>query len=104
MYNSRIEAKMEYTVFLTQQPDRRWRATIPDLPNCVVEAATRSEALVNIQRLAVAVFKRSEVVRLQIPMDVDGQPIGFGAFQDDPTLASLFDEIERQRDSHVVGE
>ena len=98
---------MEYTVFLTQQSNTHWEATIPELPNCVVAAATRAEALANIQHLAVAVVKRSEVVRLHVPTapltEIIQTPPGFGAFQDDPTLASLFAEIERRRDANLIG-
>ena len=107
---------MEYTVFLTQQPNSRWRAVIPDLPDCTVEATTRTEALETIRRRAIAVFNQTEVLRLGLPLPseaiseaVSEQPLetslralGYGAFKDDPTLDSLFEEIERQRDARLI--
>ncbi len=103
---------MEYTVFLTQQSNSQWRAVIPDLPDCIVEANTRTEALKNIRQRAVALFNRTEVLRLDLPIlpeSADKQPpeaslrsLGYGVFKDDSSLDSLFDEIERQRDAHLI--
>ncbi len=99
---------MEYTVFLTQQANSQWRAVIPDLPDCIVEANTRTEALKNIRQRAVALFNRTEVLRLDLPILNEQPPeaslrsLGYGVFKDDPSLDSLFDEIERHRDAHLI--
>ncbi len=105
---------MEYTVFLTQQPNTPWRAVVHELPDCVVEAPTRAEALEKIQQRILAIVSHTEVLRLQIPATPaiagrQGQAASptpwhwFGAFQTDPVLGSLFDEIERQRDAQILG-
>jgi len=106
---------MEYTVILTRQPGAPWRAAVPVLPNCTVEAPTRTEALEKIQERIITVTSHSEVLRLHVPAAPQAtakQPSKasqtpwqwFGTFQDDPTWGPLFDEIERQRDAHLTGE
>ncbi len=106
---------MEYTVILTRQPGAPWRAAVPILPDCSVEAPTRTEALEKIQERIVVITSHSKVLRLHVPAapKVTGEQLArasqtpwqwFGAFQDDPTWSALFDEIERQRDAHLMGE
>ena len=100
---------MEYTIVLTKQPNK-WQATILELPGGVVEAPTRTKALEDIQSLAIDLFSRSEVLRLELPDAVIKKPenildlAGFGKFKDDPMHGPLFDEIERRRDEHIVGD
>jgi predicted RNase H-like HicB family nuclease len=103
---------MEYTVIITRQPGMRWRATVPALPECVAEAATRDEVLVNIQEQIKTFISQSEVVRLQVPIVTTPEATAAeavstpwhwsGVFQDDPTWGDLFDELERQRDEYLI--
>jgi predicted RNase H-like HicB family nuclease len=103
---------MEYTVIITRQPGMRRRATVPALPECVPEAATRDEVLASIQEQIQTFISQSEVVRLQVPIvptpqatateAVPGSWHWSGVFQDDSTWGDLFDEIERQRDEHLI--
>jgi len=106
---------MEYTVVLTRRPGAPWQAAVPFLPNCTVEAPTRTEVLEKIRERIIVVTSCSEVLRLRVPIApqaTDEQPPEaslipwqwFGAFRDDPTWGLLFDEIERQRDAHLMGE
>jgi predicted RNase H-like HicB family nuclease len=104
---------VEYTVLLTNQPGPLWRATVPWLPDCVIEAPTRTEALEKIQQCISDVVNHTEVLRVQVPdapKMAGGQlPIiartpwqWFGVFRDDPTWSSLFDAIEQQRNEHMI--
>ncbi len=104
---------MEYTIFLTGQSGALWRATVPWLPECVVEAPTRAEALEKIQQRIRAVVNQVEVLRVELsdvpkttykPLPTVSQTPWqwFGVFQDDPTWGLLFDDIERQRDEHLT--
>ena len=106
---------MEYTVILTRPSfSPLWHAVAPGLPDCAVEAPTRAEAIQEIQQLIMAVVSYSEVLRLEVPTSktADGLLPGkdetpwqwFGAFENDPTWGPLFDEIEQQRDAHLIGE
>jgi predicted RNase H-like HicB family nuclease len=93
---------MNYTVFLTQENQGNFHATVPLLPNCHAYAPTRQEALKTIQKTITQVINRSEIIQLDIPTQpkplLDETPWQwFGAFSDDPTWGALFDEIERQR-------
>lgn len=103
---------MQYTVFLTGQSNKRWRASVPVLPDCEVEAGSRDEALAKIQERIRAVVERVEVLRVEVAvrLKVNGSDSvsetpweWFGVFQDDPSWGSLFDEIERERDQRLVG-
>ena len=104
---------MEYVAYLTYQPDQRWQAVIPDLPDCVVNAETRAEALEQIKLRALSFVQQTEQVRIELsPADslsgeetanLDLKALGYGAFKDDPTWGELFDEIERQRDEQLAG-
>ena len=106
---------MEYTVILTRQPGAPWRAAVPILPDCAVEAPTREQALEKIRERITVVTSHSEVLRLRVPAapKTTGEQLSeasqtpwqwFGAFQNDPTWGLLFDEIERQRDAHLMEE
>lgn len=107
---------MEYTVVITKEPDTPWRAFVPALLNCKAEAETRDEVVERIkERVAQC---HLEVLRIEVPDSEKSQKsngssdeksrgsiLDFaGIFRDDPTWGALFDEIERQRDQHLVGE
>lgn len=105
---------MEYVVLLTRRGDINpsWRAAVPVLPDCVVEAPSRGEAIERIREKIADVANQTEVLRLQVPAkpktnnDFDSdQPSwqGFGIFSDDPTWGKLFDRIEEERNAHLVG-
>ena len=111
------EQEMEYTVVLTQRHELTplWSATVPALPGCTVEAPSRLEALEKIRRRITEVASRTELVRVDVPAVpvTDGDqrtgPVStpwewYGAFKGDATWDQLFDEIERQRDAHLMGE
>jgi predicted RNase H-like HicB family nuclease len=99
---------MQYTVFLTGQANKRWRASVPALPDCEVEAGSRDEALEKIQERIQAVVERVEVLRVEVAATprVNGAFSEtpwewFGVFQGDLSWGSLFDEIERERDKSM---
>lgn len=106
---------MEYTVVITKEPDTPWRAFVPALLNCSAEAETRDEVVELIkERVAKC---HLEVLRIEVPdsekdQRSNGAPdeksavsiMDFaGIFRDDPTWSKMFDDIERQRDRHLVG-
>lgn len=106
---------MEYTVILTRPSSSLpWRAVAPGLPDCAVEAPTRAEAIKGIRQRIMAVASYSEVLRLELPTPKTADDLSqgrdetpwqwFGAFKNDPTWGPLFDEVERQRDAHLIGD
>jgi predicted RNase H-like HicB family nuclease len=105
---------MNYTTLLTQKNGTSWRAVVPGLPECVAEAPTREEVLAKIQECIIEVVSHSEVIQLQVPVTpktTNGQILQasqtpwawFGAFADDPMWGQIFDEIERERNMHLIG-
>lgn len=107
---------MEYTVVITKDPNAPWRAVVPAIVNCEAEAETRDEVLERIKEaIAMMPQRHVEVVKIEVPTNAaqtngagyttfEQEWPGYGIFKDDPTLDEMFDEIERQRDVHRVGE
>lgn len=111
---------MEYTVVITKEPNAHWRAVASELPECAVEAPTRDEALTRIKERIAEASQQIEVLKVEVPDSPNGNQNGLaassflkregsiwdhlGAFKDDPTWDEMFDEIERRRDQHLVGD
>jgi len=88
---------MKYTVFLTQQPTRRWQAVMPSWPNCLVEADTKAEAIHNIEQLALTLLRQSEVIQLELPIPpmLEAEQNGWQLDDDDgPTLEEVMAKIK----------
>jgi predicted RNase H-like HicB family nuclease len=97
---------MQYTLILTENADGGIQVTIPALPACRVEAATRDDAI-RLAREAIAqLVSRSEVVHVELPeqpraaVSPRATPWAwFGAAREDPTWAALFDALEQDREA-----
>jgi len=95
---------MQYTLILTETAEGGIQVTVPALPACRVEAATRDDAI-RLAREAIAqLVSRSEVVQVEIPAQPRVPPsphetpwAWFGTAQEDLTWDALFDEIEQRR-------
>jgi predicted RNase H-like HicB family nuclease len=100
---------MQYTLILTETAEGGIQVTIPALPACRVEDATRDDAI-RLAREAIAqLVSRSEVVQVDIPEQprATGVPhetpwAWFGTARTDPTWDALFDEIEQHREATRV--
>jgi predicted RNase H-like HicB family nuclease len=97
---------MQYTLILTETAEGSIQVTIPALPACRVEAATRDDAI-RLAREAIAqLVGRSEVVHVEIPAQPRATPSlhetpwpWFATAKADPTWDALFDEIEQRREA-----
>lgn len=97
---------MKYTIILTEKSEGGFRVSIPALPSCAVEAASRDDAIRLAREAIIQFVSRSEVVQLDVPLPPrslsrhDEVPWEwFGAAKDDLTWDALFEEIERRRDA-----
>src|SRR5262252_2508883 len=95
---------MKYTIILTPKPEGGMHVSIPALPACTVEAASREEAICLAREAITQFVSQSEVVQVDVPLvsqDIPHQDEvpwqWFGWAKDDPTWDLLFEEIERQR-------
>ena len=93
------------TLILTETAEGSIQVTIPALPACRVEAATRDDAIRLAREAIAAIMSRSEVVQVDVPQPPKTPPTHdempwewFGAAKDDVTWDPLFDEIERNRE------
>jgi predicted RNase H-like HicB family nuclease len=97
---------VQYTLILTKTAEGGIQVTIPALPACRVEAATRDDAI-HLAREAIAqLVRRSEIVQVEIPEQPRATPspqetawAWFGTAQADSTWDALFDEIEQGREA-----
>jgi predicted RNase H-like HicB family nuclease len=97
---------MQYTLILTEKTEGGIQVTIPALPTCTVEAATRDEAIRLAREAITRLVSRSEIVQIEIPQ----QPRAtvqlrrvpwewFGEAKADPTWDALFDDLEQRREA-----
>ena len=97
---------MQYTLILTEKAEGGIQVTIPALPACTVEAATRDEAI-RLAREAIAqLVSRSEIVHVDIPQQFhttvqshDVPWAWFGSAKTDQTWEALFENLEQHREA-----
>jgi predicted RNase H-like HicB family nuclease len=58
---------IQYTLILTEKAEGGIQVTIPALPTCTVEAATRDEAIRLAHEEITRLVSRSEIVQIEIP-------------------------------------
>jgi hypothetical protein len=115
-----IAIEKEFRVLVTQtsvtEPNGqqgRWRATALAFPGIAEEGASREQVIRQIQARIVEILRHSEIVTLTVPAfpltkeDEELLARGWddhGLFKNDPEALKLFDEIEEERDRHLVGD
>jgi hypothetical protein len=100
------ESAMQYTLILTEKTECGIQVTIPALPACTVEAATRDEAIRLACEANAQLVSRSEIVQIDVPQQpwATAQPRRvpwqwFGEAKADPMWEALFDEIKQRREA-----
>lgn len=110
----------EFRVLVTQTPVSdpncqavRWRAMALGFPDIAEEGASREQVIRQIQARILEILRHSEIVTLTVPAlpltkeDEELLTQGWddhGLFKNDPEALKLFDEIEEERDRHLVGD
>lgn len=90
-------------ILLEQQPNGHVWASVPALPNCSVDRATREEAIEAIQQLLSERLAAIEVLPVKISnSDTPSIPTYtwkpfLGMFKDDPYFAEIADELRAKR-------
>jgi predicted RNase H-like HicB family nuclease len=97
---------VHYTLILTETAEGGIQVTIPALPGCRVEAATRDDAIRLAWEAIVQLVSRSEVVQIEVPAQPRATPslqeapwAWFGKAREDPTWEALFDALEQDREA-----
>jgi hypothetical protein len=117
-----ITTDKEYRVLITHLPVRepngqpeRWRATVLGFPYIVEEAVSREQVIRQVQARIAEILRQSEIVTLTAPAlsplavtEEDHALLAqgwddHGLFKDDQEALKLFDDIEAERDRHLVG-
>ena len=98
--------KMRYTVVLTEKTDGNIHVTVPGLPECIVEAHTRDEALEKTRETIAEVISRSEILHLEVSTEpksrnhhFDTPWEWFGRYKDNSAWGELFNEIEQKKNN-----
>ncbi len=91
---------MSLPVFV-HQDNGHFVATLVGSPQMTVTAATRADALAQMQTALEQRFSQGELVFLNVPRE--GILAAAGKFRDDPFLSDIRDEIYRQRDAEPKG-
>jgi hypothetical protein len=91
-------------ILLEQQANGHFWATVPTLPNCSVERATKEEAIEAIQQLLLERLSTVEVLPVSVSASatipstsaLSWKPF-LGVFKDDPYFAEIADELWANR-------
>ena len=94
---------MEYQIFVEQQPQNGFVATVLGWPDCVATGHTKQEAVVNVRNAVEERLARGEVLQVQIEAPQSApQPDPWetmaGRFADDPTWDEYEAELKRIRE------
>ncbi|MGH9847264.1 MAG: hypothetical protein ACREEM_51870 [Blastocatellia bacterium] len=109
-------ANQEYKILVTHRPvaetEACWRATVLGFPYLVAEACSREQALDQIKAGLEEILRYSEIVTViapALPSELNGDghlaAMGwddYGFFANDPEALKLFDEIEEERNRHLI--
>jgi len=89
---------MQYTVLLERR-EGGYRASVPAVPECVVEGRTREETLNKVQQSIVERLARIEIttVEIETPINFDPWEPFIGMWATDPTWNEFQAEIEAYR-------
>ncbi len=122
----------DYRVQIVHYPTQageQWRAVALSLPAVVAEGTSREDVLAEIKSQLADIDSMSEIVTIPVASlsgaanrngdysEQNGNRVemsllerarangwaDYGLFADDPGALELFDEIERERDKHLVG-
>jgi hypothetical protein len=117
-----ITTNEDYKVLVTHLPagepngqQCHWRAMVLGFPDLVAEADSREQVIKQIESLLYETLGHSEIVTVTTParlLATTYEPEDallaqgwddHGLFKDDPEALKLFDEIEEERNRHLVG-
>jgi predicted RNase H-like HicB family nuclease len=97
---------MKYTIILTEKSDGGIHVSVPALPECTIEATNRDEAIHLVREAIAEIASRSEILQLEVPQQpktgVNGDETPwewFGKAKDDAGWDTLFDDIEKRRET-----
>lgn len=111
---STLEHPPEIQVLVTEetsddQQNEVWRAVVLQMPHLVAEGQSREQVLDSIKKMLNRSVRSAEVVTLSLakheetdsPLKAAGYG-HYGIFENDPEAMNLFDEIEEERNKHMV--
>lgn len=92
---------MRYAILLRYRPDGTYHASVPAIPGLAKTGLSRAETIAAMRQTLTNTLSSSEVVYLDLPTAsaVSNPWIETaGLFADDPTLATMLEEIYANRD------
>lgn len=100
---------MQYQVFVQNQSEQRFVASVVGMPNVTAEGRTEEEAIMNAktalaEQLAMGRFVTIELTAKDILDVPNSAPMKYaGVFEDDPTFEEFMDHLAkiRQKANHI---
>ena len=98
---SQPSSQLKVTLLLETLSSGQVSASVFEFPHCRVEAATREEAITQLQTTFLERLKHIETVSWEVPIQAS-EPTWMqfaGVFKDDPDFQEIMDEIRAERTS-----
>ena len=111
---STLEHPPEVHVLVTEeisddQQHEVWRAVVLQMPHLVAEGQSREQVLAAIKKMLNRSVRSAEVVTLSLTKQEEtAAPLAargyqhYGIFENDPEAMKLFNEIEEERNKHII--
>jgi len=109
-----VQQPSEFQVLVTEevpegQQHEVWRAVVLQMPHLVAEGESREQVLSAIKKILSQSVRHAEVVTVSLadhgetedPLAAQGYH-HYGIFEQDPEALKLFDEIEEERNKHLI--
>jgi len=93
---------MTFQIFLQQQPESGYVASVIGIPNCVAEAETREDAVAKVTEALNQLIAKGELITVDLKNGVQTEANNpwlkiIGMFEDDPTWDDFQANIEEYR-------
>ncbi|BDA73625.1 hypothetical protein RIVM261_038850 [Rivularia sp. IAM M-261] len=93
---------MQYQVFVQNNPDKKFTASVVGIPNCSVEGSTKEEAIELARAAIEKQLANGDLITIEVnkvPKHLENDPLikNIGIFADDPTFDDFLAEIAAYR-------
>lgn len=100
-HHSLPSTNLKVTLLVETLPSGHVAASVFELPDCRVEASTRSEAITQIKAAFLDRLKHIETISWDVPIKTS-EPAWMkfaGIFKDDPDFQEIMNQIQAERNS-----
>lgn len=89
---------MTFQIFLQQQPEKGYLASVIGIPGCMAEAETREDAVAKVTEALNRLISQGEVIAIDIQTEANNPWLKLsGKYKDDPTWDDFLASMEEYR-------